>query len=255
MSRQTIERATPWIAVATIAAAWEIASRAGVVPVLFFPPPSRIAATLAAAARDGSLLQNVSITVARLAAGIALGGTAGVFAGVMLGWSPTFRRAVDPIVAALHPLPKIALLPLLMVIFGIGESSKIAAIAFGSFFPLAISTSAGVRQIPHAWYEVVESFGGTRRDVFRCVLLPGMLPMVLAGFRVTLNAALMVAVALEFVAAESGVGRMIWSGWQSLVTERLWAGLVILAAIGAASNALLEVLARRFVPWQEDRGA
>ena len=253
MSRLNLERAVPILTAAAVLGLWEAASRAGLVSPLFFPRPTAIAGTLISMGADGTLLRHTMATLTRLVAGVIVGGAAGLTLGAVIGWFPPARRMFDPIVAALHPLPKIALLPLLMVILGIGEASKVAAIALGSFFPMVINTTAGVRHIPHAFFEMVESYVGTRRDLFRHVVVPGMLPMALAGARVAMNTALMIAVAIEFVAAERGIGRLIWMGWQSLVTERLWAGLVLIGLIGVLLNAAIDALTRTLVRWQPDR--
>ena len=249
----------PWllslVPVLAMVAAWEVAARAGAVPVLFFPAPSRIFATVVRLAAEGVLAVHLGATVGRTLLGALLGCAPAAFVGLAMGWSPRVRAALDPIVAALHPLPKIALLPLMMVLFGVGETSRVAAVATGAFFPMLLSAAAGVRQISPIHFEVVRSYGGSRRKLFSRVVLPGALPLLLTGLRLSLNLALLIAIAVELVAAEQGLGRLLWIAWETQRTDQLWAGLVVIAALGVGINVSLAVLARRLVLWQRDAAA
>jgi NitT/TauT family transport system permease protein len=241
--------------VAALLALWELGARAGVVDELFFPAPSAIGAEIAALAADGTFPRHFGATIARTLLGGLLGATPALFAGLAMGWSSRLRAALDPIVAALHPLPKIAVLPLLMVVFGIGESSKVAAIALGAFFPMLINAASGVRQISPLHFDVVRSYGGSPRQVFRRVVLPGALPSVLTGLRLSLNVALLITIAVELVASPTGLGRVIWLAWETLRIERLYATLAVLSALGMAINFGLGRLARRLAPWQPSLAA
>jgi NitT/TauT family transport system permease protein len=170
-----------------------------------------------------------------------------------MGWSRSLRAALDPLVAAVHPLPKIAVLPLIMIIFGIGESSKIVVIAVGTFFPMLINSMAGVRQISPIHFEVAENYGASPFKVLTRVIIPGSLPLVLAGARLALNIALLLTIAVELVSAREGLGEMIWFAWQTLRTEELYASLVVIGALGVTFNLLLQALSQRLVPWHLER--
>ena len=146
-------------------------------------------------------------------------------------------------------MPKIALLPMIMLIFGIGEASKIVIIAVGTFFPTAINATAGVLGISPTFFEVARNFGAGRWKTFTRVVLPGALPIVFTGLRLGFGMALLLVVAAEFVAAREGIGAMIWLSWQTLRTERLYAGIVTWAAIGLISTRGLQWLERRLVRW------
>jgi len=253
LSREAVIR-HGWLLPAGTAAAlllsWELGVRAGVVYELFFPAPSTILAAIGALVSGGTLAPNLAATLVRTFSGAVLGCVPALLLGLAMGWSARLRAALDPLVAAVHPLPKIAVLPLLMVIFGIGEASKVAAIAIGAFFPMLLSSAAGVRQISPLHFEVVRSYGGTRRKVFTRVVLPGALPFVLTGLRLSLNVALLITIAVELVASPDGLGRVIWLAWETLRTEQLYAGLVVIAALGILVNLGLGWLARRLAPWQ-----
>jgi len=243
----------PALVVAVVLGAWETLVRAGEVEALFFPAPTTIVLTLARLAASGQLESDLAATLARLAAGFLLGGGAGLVLGLGMGWSYRLRVVVDPLVAAAHPIPKIAVLPLVMVIFGIGETSKIVVIAVASFFPMLLNAMAGVRQISPIYFEVAQNYRADPLLVLRRVVLPGALPLVLTGARLALNVALLLTIAVEMVAAREGLGAMIWLAWETLRTEQLYAGLVVAAALGFGFNRLLLWLAHRVVPWQVER--
>jgi NitT/TauT family transport system permease protein len=232
---------------------WEGAVRAGLVAPLFFPAPSTVALTIGRLAASGQLPADVAATLARLLLGFAIGASAGLLLGLAMGWSPRLRAVADPLVAALHPIPKIAVLPLVMVIFGIGEPSKLVVIAVSAFFPMLLNAMAGVRQINPLYFEVAHNSRASTWLVLRRVVLPGSLPLVLTGARLALNIALLLTIAVEMVAAREGLGAMIWLAWETLRTEYLFAGLVVVSALGISFNRLLLWLTRRAVPWQVER--
>jgi NitT/TauT family transport system permease protein len=244
-----------WIAAAAGAGAllvWEVLARLDVIPAIFFPPPSRIARTLVASIASGELPHHLGATAARVLPGLLIGGVPGLIAGIAMGWSRRLRAVADPIVAALHPIPKLALLPLFMVLFGIGEAPRVMVIAVSAFFPVLINAMAGVRQIQPAHIEAALCYGGGRMNVLRHVILPGSLPLVLAGVRQAANLALLVAIAVEMMAPDAGLGALVWISWQVLRVERLYATLLVIALLGAALNAALEWIARRSASWLPD---
>jgi NitT/TauT family transport system permease protein len=213
--------------------------------------PSAIAKTFVRLLVSGELGAQLGITLARLSVGVALGGTLGLLLGFWLGWSRTAREIVSPVLAALHPLPKLSLLPLLLVIFGIGEQSKIVVIALAAFFPMLINTMAGVRQIDDLTWEVAEHFGARGWMLLRRVIVPGSLPMVLAGAQLALNSALSVTVAVELLSARRGLGATLWLAWQTLRTTELYVTILVIAVLGVVTSAVLGAVSRWFVPWAQ----
>jgi NitT/TauT family transport system permease protein len=228
---------------------WETWASGRSASTILFPPPSVIAATLVKQAVRGDLTKTVGATLGRLASGFVLGGVPALLLGLAMGFSRKLRVAVDPLVAAAHSIPKIAILPILMILLGIGEAPKIAVVAAAAFFPLLINTMAGVRQISPIHFEVAHSYGASAPRVFWRVLLPGSLPHILAGIRLALNGALLITIALEIVAARTGLGAAIWLAWQTLRVEELFAALVMASLIGVSFNAALVRLEKRLVPW------
>lgn len=241
-----------WPALVIVAALllWELAARAGWISRLFFPPPSLILLTLARLVWTGALWPALASTLFRLAAGVLIGGGAGLLLGWLMGASRPVRIALDPIVAALHPLPKLAIFPIFLILLGIGEASKVALLATVAFFPMLINTLAGVQQIDHTYWEAATNYGATGRALVRRVILPGSLPLVLVGLRLAVNSALVVAIAVEMLSAQVGLGATIWLAWQTLRTEELYAILVVIGGLGLVVNGLLHLTTRGLVPWQ-----
>ena len=247
------ERWLPMSIVAVILAAWEIAVRSGELSALFFPAPSVIVRTLIRLLTDGTLVTNVGATMSRVLVGFLLGGIPGVTLGLLMGWSCRLHAVADPFIAAAHPVPKIAILPLIMIIFGIGESSKMIVIAVATFFPILINTTTGVRQIHPIHFEVAKNYGASLIKIFTRVVIPGSLPLILTGMRLALNIALLLTIAVELVAAEKGLGAMVWLAWETLRTEELYASIVVAAALGICFKLLLHRLMRSVVPWRMER--
>ena len=247
-----LEQQLPVAIIVAVLALWEWRARSGSISTLFFPAPSTIIQTFARLLASGELAIQLGATLSRLLLGFALGSAPGLIFGLTMGWSRRLRAVIDPFVAALHPIPKISLLPLIIIIFGIGETSKIVAVAVGSFFPMVINCMAGVLQISLTYFDVAKNYGAGPLQVFKRVILPGSLPLVLTGARISLNIALLITISVELVAAQKGLGAVIWLAWQTLRTEELYASLIVISALGIGFNLFLQRLKLRLVPWHED---
>jgi ABC-type nitrate/sulfonate/bicarbonate transport system permease component len=228
---------------------WEVMASSGLISPIVAPAPSRIFAALMNELRTGDLQDHLSATAARLAIGLFVGGTIGILSGMAMGLSSKLRRFADPFVAAAHPLPKIAILPIVMVFLGVGELSKVAVVALGVFFPMLINTMTGVRQISPSYFDVAKSYGATRWKLFTRVVIPAAMPMILSGLRIGLNIALVVTISIEIVAASRGLGALIWLSWEVLRIEVLYAALFVTATLGICFNVLMQFLLGRLVPW------
>ncbi len=240
-------RLWPWL---VLLLTWELASRLGFFSRLFFPPPSAILAELGRMLASGSLLVDLGYTLFRLLLGFILGGGLGLASGLWLGWSSSGRGFFGPIIAAVHPLPKLALLPLALIIFGLGEQANVVLIALTAFFPMVINTMTGVLQIDDLIWEVSRHYQASGWILLRRVIWPGSLPLALTGAQIALNTALMVTVAVEMVNAQQGLGEVIWLAWQTLRVEELYAALIVIALIGLSVNWISEYLANAWIPWQ-----
>jgi ABC-type nitrate/sulfonate/bicarbonate transport system permease component len=232
---------------------WELGVFIDWLSSLFFPPPSVIIATFYKLILNQKLLDHTGITLWRVFLGLILGGVPGLILGLILGWSPRLYRLINPFIAATHPIPKIAILPLIMIIFGIGESSKVVVIALTAFFPLLINTAAGVQQISQIHFEVAKNYGANLTKIFTRVIFPGSLPLILTGLRLSLNLALLVSIAVELVSAQKGLGAMIWLAWQTLRTEELYVSLIMTALLGILFNYFLQSAVVYLVPWKSEQ--
>jgi ABC-type nitrate/sulfonate/bicarbonate transport system permease component len=233
-------------------AAWEAGSRGTLVGRLFFPPPSAIATAAVRMTIAGTLPAHLAATVARVLAGFLIGTVPAVAVGAWLGLSRRARQVLDPILGAAHAIPKIALFPLLLLVVGLGEPPLVALVAVSSFFPLAINTSEGVRQIDRSYLEVARSFSASRVKTLARVVFPGSLPMILTGMRLALTVALMLTIAAEILAARKGLGCLIWNAWQTFRPDELFVGVIASAAVGILIRYAFERSMRRFAAWRED---
>ena len=228
---------------------WEVAGRIGLLNPLFFPVPSLIIMEFFSMVRTGEIQDNLSITLLRIGAGFLIGAVSGLFIGLWMGTSEKVRILLDPIISATYPIPKLAIFPLLMVIFGIGELSKIMAIAIGCFFIVVFNTVAGVRNINKVYFEVAKNYGASRSKVFSRVVIPASLPMIFNGIRIALGMCLIIVVGVEFLSANHGIGAMIWYAWQTFDIEKLYVGIFICAILGVVFTVILKLLEKRIIPW------
>ena len=228
---------------------WEALVATGVVSALFFPAPTTILVQTYKLLLNGELLVHLKATLGRIAISMLFGGLAGLLLGAAMGWSKRLRFLADPLIAALHPIPKISILPLVMIIFGIGETSKVIVVAISVFFPMLINTMVGVHQISPLYYEVAKNYGATPLKLFSRVILPGSLPMVMSGVRLAINTALMVTIAVELVTAQEGLGAMIWLSWEILRTVDLYVSLLVITILGVLSNLVIHYCTRWLAPW------
>lgn len=236
--------------VVVVLVGWESFARVGFLPAALFSSPTQVVATLIESLRSGEMVGHIGATLGRMVPGLLLGAIPGLCLGLAMGWSPTLRRAIDPILMAVHPIPKIAILPLLMIFLGIGEASRIAVASVAAFFPMLINTMAGVRQINPIYFEVARNYGAPRLKLFTRVVLPGSMPMALSGLRLAANVTLLVTIAAEIVMSETGLGALVWLAWETLQIEILYATLVVVSVLGISMSQGLLRLQRRLVPWQ-----
>lgn len=234
---------------------WEAGGRYTFTGQLFFPPPTRVAAAAVRLIANGTLERHVGATLARLLAGFAIGSVPAVALGTWLGISRRMRQIVDPFLAAAHATPKIAIYPLLLLFFGIGESAMVALVALASFFPLTINTCEGVRHIDPTYFDVARSCGASRVRTLLRVILPASLPMILTGVRLALTLALILTIATEIISARTGLGCLVWISWQTLRTTDLFVALGTASLVGVAIRAGFDRALLRLVPWREGRTA
>jgi NitT/TauT family transport system permease protein len=232
-----------------VLALWELIVRVHLLDQRFFPAPSMIVEDFIAYAQSGQLVSDTLTTLSRILIGFVIGAVPGTILGLVMGINKWFRAFLDPIVSILYPIPKIAILPLVLLIFGIGEASKYSLVAIGVFFLMVINTEAGVRQIENIYLDVARAYRIRPLSFYRRVLLPGALPNVFAGIKLSIGVGIILGVAAEFTAAKSGLGFTIWNGWQTLQVERMYVALVMVSLLGFVLTTILDEAEKLFIPW------
>ncbi|MGA1612668.1 MAG: ABC transporter permease [Lutimaribacter sp.] len=228
----------------------EWGTRAGWISNLTLPRPSDVVATLVQLWKSGLFLQHVVPSLTRLAVGSAMGVLAGVAVGVMIGLFSLARAGLVPLVAALFPIPKIALLPLFVIWFGIDEGSKYALIALGTFTPTVVATFGAVDNVDRTLVRMGQSFGLKWWSIVRKIVLPGALPGILSGLRISLSIGIILLVAAEMLGAQYGIGAYILEAGSLYDLERLFAGVVILSSLGVVVSWLIALLEKRLLVWR-----
>jgi NitT/TauT family transport system permease protein len=240
------------IAVGAIAL-WEAGSRAGLISQFLAPAPSEVVRTLYAQFSTGEILPHLFSTLYRVLSGLAIGGSIGILSGALMGTIPRLRAIADPFLSAIHPVPKIAILPVVMALLGIGDASRIAVISLGVFFPMMINTLGGVRSINQTYLDVARNYGASGFRLLSRVMLPASLPMILSGTRIALNMGLTVTITTEITGARRGLGALIWTSWEVLRMDLLYATLVVIMVLGVSCNLTVKYLTRVLAPWSVDR--
>ena len=228
----------------------EIGTATGVISNLTLPRPSDVAQTLIDLARSGALWRHLLPSLQRLVSGAAMGATAGIAVGVLIGLFSIARAGLQPLIAAIFPIPKIALLPLFVIWFGIGEGSKNALIALGTFTPTVIAAYGGVDNVDRTLIRMGQSFGLSWWSIVTKIVLPGALPAILSGLRVSLAIAIILLVAAEMLGANYGIGAYILEAGSLYDLERLFAGVLVLSVLGLILSWLIGRAERRFLRWR-----
>ena len=242
-----------WTAVATlvgVVALWQAGTSAGLIPTLFLPAPVAIVRTLWTLTLSGELWNQLSPSLMRLGLGWILGTGFGIAIGLAVGLFSALRSPAMALVSALFPIPKIALVPLFIIWFGIGEGSKLATVGIGVFFPTVIATAGGVDNVPRGLIRMAQSFGLSRAAIIRKIVLPAAMPAILSGFRVTTSIAIVLLVAAEMIGAERGIGAFVLSSGNLYDTDNLLAGIVVLSLLGLAVSWVIGRLERLFLNWR-----
>ena len=239
-----------WVALVLSIGLWQVAGSMGLVNPLFLPTPVAIAGAIYQLALSGALWHHLSYSIMRIGTGWILGTFAGVIVGFAIGLSGLARGVGITFISALFPIPKIALLPLLILWLGIGEEPKIATIALGVFFSTAISVYSGVDAVPRNLIRMAQSFNVPFVAIVRRVIWPGALPSILAGFRITASIALLLVVSAEMIGAEYGIGAFVLQAGNLMQTDQLLAGVVILSLFGLAVGRLINWLETRLLHWR-----
>lgn len=232
-------------------AIWEALSRSGTIDRRFWPEPSSLIDTAWDLLRHDDLLGDIRVTLVRILAGFVLGAVPGVILGLAMGLFWPVRVFVMPLAAAIYAIPKIAILPLVIIAFGTGESAKFAIVALSIFFLVVLNTMSGVLQIDRSYRDVARNLGANPFETFWTVALPGALPSIFTGLRLALGFALIVIVGAEFLSPRrGGVGDLIWQSWQIYAIKKMFVGLIVTGLMGWALTLALDLVERIALPWK-----
>ncbi len=233
---------------------WTVAAWLQWVQPLFLPSPlavaERFVSTLTAGFADATLLQHIAASLVRVLSALAFALVVGIPVGIGMGLSPLIRGVFDPVIEAYRPIPPLAYLPLVVIWFGIGEGPKILLIFLAILPPITLSTASGVRGVPLERINAALTLGANRFQLLRDVILPNALPDILVGTRIGLAVGWSTLVAAELVAATRGLGFMIHTASNFLVTDVVIVGIITIAAIAFAMEFAMRLLERRLTPWK-----
>lgn len=236
-------------------AGWQALAEFNLINAVLLPSPLTVWGALVDSLYDGSLIRHVAASMERVLVGVFLAAVVGLSLGVLLGRSSTVADYCKPIIEALRPIPPIAWTPLAILWFGIGNAPSYFLVFIGAVFPVFISTYSAVRNIERTQINAALCLGATPTMLVRDVLIPGALPVIFPGLRIALGVGWMCVVAAELIAAQSGLGYMIQQSRLLLQTHFVVAGMIAIGIIGFAMNAIMTLIERKLVPWQESSRA
>jgi ABC-type nitrate/sulfonate/bicarbonate transport system permease component len=252
MSPKTQERLLYLISPIGLIALWQILLMAGIGDRRFIPAPSDIAARYWDMIVSGELETNTLVTLWRVFAGFVIGSIPGIAVGLLMAMFRPVRIFFDPLIASLFPIPKIALMPLLLLVFGFGDASKIALVVIAVFFPVVVNTYVGAANIERIYWDVAKNYGASQSVIFRRIVFFGALPMIFAGLRIALAVSFIVLVAAEFVATKAGLGYLIWNSWELLQVDVMFVGIVTVGVLGLIATVILQEIERKVIPWKTE---
>lgn len=251
MSNQFV-RWTRYASPIVVLVVWEAASRAGLANPYLLPPPSRVFVDIYELIVSGELISALSASMIRVLSGFSIAVIFGMSLGILMAMFRLAEDFIDPLVELVRPVSPLAILPLAILWFGIGDASKIFLIALSCSFPVLLNTYAGVKSIDVALVRAARSLGANQAEVIRRIIVPGSLPTILTGVRISWGIALIVIIASEMVGAINGLGFMVLDAQQTFKVERVFSGIFVIGAIGFVTDRLLRLLRKVMTPWHSE---
>ncbi len=239
-----------WLSPVVLLLLWELGARAGVIPQRTLAAPSTVLATMGSMLVSGELPRNLIVSFGRAVAGLTIGVASGIVLGLIAGLSRQGEITVDPLVQIKRTIPVVALSPLFIVWFGIGETTKIALIAFATVFPVYLNLYNGIRGVDVRLLDAARSFGLNRREQILHVILPGALPSLLVGLRYALSIAVIMLVIAEQINASAGLGYLINNARDFLRTDVIVVCLMVYAVLGLSADLLVRAIETRALAWR-----
>jgi NitT/TauT family transport system permease protein len=246
-----VSRLRPLILVGIALLAWETAARSGLWSPLLFPPLAKIAYELGQFLIRPERLMDAWISLYRALGGFALAALAGGLVGMLTGRSAWLAGLLDPLFSGTYAVPKIALFPIFIFVFGIGSLSKVALIFLECLYPVVIMTYHGARDVNRVWLWSARNMGASRAQILRRIVIPATAPFMFAGFRVALPVAMIVVIITEMISSADGLGYLVIYSLSSLKTDRMLAVVIVIALVGLALDRALVWLRNRLVYWEK----
>ena len=239
----------PWALPVVLLILWEIAARTGLITARLMPAPSTIAVAGWTALMDGTLIYHTLISTRRALIGLAIGGGLGFVAGIVNGlWKPA-ETLLDSTLQMVRNVPHLALIPLVILWFGIDETAKIFLVSIGVFFPIYINTLHGVRTVDPQVIEMAQIYGLDRKALISRIILPGALPSILVGLRYALGFMWLTLIVAETISASDGIGYMTMNAREFFLTDVVLLGIIIYALLGKFADSLTRLIERRVLSW------
>ena len=229
---------------------WEVLPRTVVEPG-YLPPFSTVIKALGDLFASGEIWEHLAVSLSRSAKGFGLAVLVGVPLGLVTGWFKTLEELVDPLIQTLRQTPVLALFPVFILFFGIGETSKVAIIFWGTVWPILLNTVSGVKEVDPLLIRSAQSMGVRRFDLFRKVIVPATLPAIITGVRLGATYSILMLVVAEYVGAKAGIGSLVINSQYAFLIPKMYAAIVVLALLGLSTNFLLVRLERRATRWKE----
>ncbi|RKP44242.1 aliphatic sulfonate ABC transporter permease SsuC [Pararobbsia silviterrae] len=239
----------PWLLPLLILVVWEAGTRMAWISTRVLPEPLAVVQSAWSLALDGSMWANVKVSALRAVAGFAVGGSLGLLIGLATGTSERVALVLDSTLQMIRTIPALAMIPLVILWFGIGEQAKLFLVALGVFFPIYLNTYHGIRAVDRNLIEMAKSYGLSGWPLYRDVILPGALPSILVGVRFALGLMWVTLIVAETVSAQSGIGYMTMNAREFLQTDVVLVGILLYALLGKLGDALATLLERRLLRW------
>ena len=244
-----MKRVLPWIVPVLVLLSWQAASRLGVLREQIMPAPTAVAEAAWHLAASGELWTHVRISTGRALSGFAFGGGIGFVLGMANGLSPLSEKLLDSSLQMLRNIPHLALIPLVILWFGIGEEAKLFLVALGVFFPIYVNTLHGVRSVDRQLLEMGRAYGMSERRLFLSVVLPGALPSVFVGVRYGLGIMWLTLIVAETISASSGIGYMAMNAREFMLVDVVVFAILLYAALSKLADSIARILERVCLAW------
>lgn len=247
--KNVFEGIVPWILPVTLIAIWQVVSSIGIINARLFPPPSVILLTAIELVQSGELYYHMGISTYRAIVGLLIGGGIGFILGLINGLFPMAGKFFDSTIQMIRNVPHLALIPLVIIWLGIGETAKIFLVALGVFFPIYVNTYHGIRTVDRGLIEMGRVYGLTGWELFKKVILPGALPSIFVGLRYSLGLMWLTLIVAETIASDSGIGYMAMNAREFMKTDVIILSIIIYALFGKLADTLAKLIEEKTLKW------